>query len=1840
MKKFFGALIALSALLSLIFITDSCSRFGKSKAPSSEFATYIKAYTGGIISDKATIRIEFTSNIQDVSAGTEGKEGLFKFSPSIKGSTRWISPKIIEFIPEQGALKPGQTYTCKFSLDKIMKIENRRLHKFVFQFMVAMKEASLDIDNVIITAGNPNFAEVDGTIALNDSLPLETVKKMISYDFPSDSVEVGLMAGQDAQHFRVEVSNLQRASKDKKLKLWLDPGKTGFVTNGKLETVIPATGHFKVLNANLKGGSEPYIDVEFTEALEDVSDDSGLITLSGVEKFTSQTQDNRIRIYPEGPFESVSLTVSDAVRSYQGTPLGTEFKHTFNNQEAKPAVKIPLQGNILPNTKELILPFYAVNLKAVDISVIKIYEDNVLAFLQDNELNGSENLRRSGRLIYRRCVRLDSDPTKDLHKWQQFSVDLSGLFKQDMRAIYRIRITFKQDYSLYGKDGMQPSDDMVDLSTGDITDEDIAIWDTPESYYYDNDYNWNSYNWKEVDDPTKPSYYMDVDKYPSCNLMTSNLGVIVKSTGENKLWVSVNDILTTKPVFGSEIFVYNFQLRQIGYGKTDTKGFATIQTKGKPFAVVAKRNNVASYIKVIDGNENMLSRFDVGGREVTLGLKGFIYGERGVWRPGDTLHVTMILDDKENKIPDSHPVIMELYTPQGQFYNKIICSNATNGFYTYNVPTASDDPTGVWNAYFKVGGATFHKALRIESIKPNRLKVNLDLGTKTIDAGAKTPIRIASNWLTGPAASGLTAKVKMTLSTGGTYFKGFEGYTFVDPLSKFTGSSLNLVNAKLDNAGKTTAYVTMPAAENAPGMLSADLVCSVEEQGGDASFNTTTMPYSPFSSYVGVKIPQTKDGSYLETDKVHNFDIAVVDKEGHRLSGKKVEYKVFKMKWSWWWENKENDLANYTEGTAGKAVQSGILTTSAKGANVAFRVNYPQWGRYMIYVKDLESGHASGGTFYVDWPAYKGRSAKADPDALTMLSFTTDKKSYKIGDIATVYIPAASNGHALVSLENARTVISEDWVETKNGEDTKYKFKVTEQMAPNFYVHVILLQPHKKSNNDLPIRMYGVQPILVDNPASVLQPVITMKSTIRPQEDFSLRVSEKNGKAMTYTIAIVDEGLLDLTSFKTPDPWKEMYEREALGVKTWDLYNQVIGAFNGKFSPMVSIGGDQSIAINSKRDNRFNPVVKFLGPFKISGSTAVHRIKLPMYVGSVRVMVVAGQNGAYGSAEKTVPVRSPLMIIPTLPRVLGVGEKVTLPVNVFAMEGGVKSANVSVSITGPVKVVGKSSTIVPFSQPGDKLVTFDLVSTGEGIAKVSINAKGGKNNASESIFISVRNPNPITVSVKNAMVGKGKTAIFKYSPFLEDNSQYAHLELSSFPSIDFNANFTYLKYYDFSCTEQLAAKGLSLIFTKKFLSLDNSRAADNMIPQILKELYARQLPDGGFSYWPGMTSSDLWASSMAGQFMLEAAHNGFEVNKGVLGGWKNFQKKGVQNYRQSSSYFLYDLLQAYRLYTLAIASEPDNGAMNRLKENKNLSDQARWMLASAYSICGKKSVAKEIIKGIERNFKPYPSSNISFGSPLRDEAIATESLVLTDNIGEALSLARNLAKAFSGSEFTTQESAFASIALGRLSMKVNRGSLKAIITQKMITKQVDVPSAVFSYPANTKVGEIAVKNTSSAPIYASFVTSVQTRFDQPVRAKSSGLSLYVRYFGPNGQRINPLSIRQGTDFSASVTITNTRSAEDYTNLALTWKIPSGWEIYNERMLGVATDNDNSFTYNDIRDDRSIYYFYLPKHSSKTFTMKLRAAYLGEFILPSIKCEAMYEPKINACTSSGHTSVTK
>ena len=1836
------ALRLTGALLFIAFTLASCSRYGSTRGQSTEFATFIKAYTGGIVSDKTTIRVELTSDAPDITPGEDARDGLLTFTPSIKGTARWAGPRTLEFLPEAGALKSGQAYTGHLRLDKIHKVSSKRFKQFHFSFLVAIKEAVLNVDGVTITAASPELAGVEGTIALTEELPLETVQKMLQYQYPADGAEVNVTAGSDPLHYHFEILGLHRSNEERTLSLSLKPLDTGFTTGGKREVPIPAQGAFRMVSAERIDASDPYIDIHFSEPLADMDDFSGMITLNGAGRYYVQVENARAKVYyePDGE-QPVQLAISDGLKAWDGTPLRTSVTREFSAAEEKPAVEIPVEGSILPNPKELILPFKAVNLKAVDIRVIQVYEENVLMFLQDNELDGSNSIRRSGRLVYKRCLRLDTDPSRNLHKWQDFSVDLSGLFKQEPGAIYRIRISFKQDYSIYGektefKSGA-PSDELVDISSEDITEVDEAAWDQPYPYYYDDFYDWEKWEWKDRDNPAKPTYYMVDERFPAINLVTSRLGVIAKYAGGEDIWISVNDILTTDPVFNAELYVYSYQLKEIGYAKTGTDGMAKIHLSGKPFAVVAKRSGSTSYLKVTEGNEKSLSRFDVGGKVVEKGLKSFIYGERGVWRPGDTLHVTMILEDREGRIPDSHPATMEVYTPGGQFYAKQICNNAKGGFYAFELPTKPDDPTGIWHAYLKVGGASFHKALRIESIKPNRLKIALGLGEGPVEGGRKSPVEITSHWLTGPAAAGLRTTVDMTLRTAGTAFPGFEGYRFSNPLSKFAAEEYSIVDTRLDAAGHVRTEVNMPAADDAPGMLSADFVCSVEEPGGDVSFSAVTVPYSPFRAYVGIKVPVEGDSPWLETDKDYHIDIVAVDKDGKRLSGEHLSYAIFKLKWSWWWESRAEDLDSYVNSPSAERLATGSLLSGAKDCSIPLRVDYPEWGRYLVLVRDEDSGHLAGEILYMDWPAYRGRSSKSDPNALTMLSFATDKDTYTVGETAQVYIPATSKGQALVSLENAGGVISRAFVKTSGEEDAVYRFKVTEEMAPNFYIHITLLQPHGQAQNDLPIRLYGVKPILVNNPDSHLVPEIQMPDVIRPEETFSVKVREKNGKPMTYTLAIVDEGLLDLTAFKTPDPWKSLYEREALGVRTWDLYDNVIGAYSGRFSPMFSIGGDASPLNASKRDNRFRSVVQFAGPFTLGGGSATHKFKLPLYVGSVRVMVVAGRDGAYGNAEKTVPVRSPLLVLPTLPRVLGTGENVTMPVNVFALEKGVDKVTVEVKTEGPVRLAGDGKQGISFSEPGDQLVSFALEAEGSGEATVTVTARSGAHTAHDVIHIQVRNPHPAVLSVSRKAIGKDERHKFAFTP-AEDGESWARLELATFPGFDCAGVYAYFKEYGYDCTEQLAAKGISLLSIRSMLGGAEQQEAEQTLPQLLSTLYARQRPDGGFALWAGQTDANAWVSSMAGEFLLKASKSGFPVSKGVLASWSRFQKKKVQEYRNTDTATDADLEQAYRLYTLALASEPENGAMNRLKESERLSGPAAWMLASAYAVAGKKSAAREIIASATAK-REESQPGISFGSPLRDRAVALEALSLTDDLGEAMSVAEEVARAFSAGHYTTQEAAFASKAMAVLAGIAGNGALNAEVEQGGNTQQIRSAKSTSAVNLDAEDGQVSVHNLSDGIVYATLVTSGKAKAGQRTEASASGLTLSVKYLGENGKPLDPASLAQGTEFSMTVTVGNASAAREVRSLALTAAVPSGWEIYNDRLLG-GTAGDDPVTYRDIRDDRIIWYFDLDKGASKTFRAKLRAAYEGEYILPSVRCEAMYDAKTSANTASGTARVVR
>ena len=1785
------------SILLVLAATAACAPREGAEGPDKAFAKYVKAYTGGVVSDGTTLRIELASPVPMERQG----DGLFSFKPSLPGSSRWLSPTVVEFVPD-ASLKEGTVYEGTFRVGKVLDVKEKDCQAFRFKFRSTPKTAVLSIDGITIQ----NEARLQGSVTLSAPAALEDIQLTVDPDTPVTLTGEGTA-------WRFETAGIARGEKDTpaivKLKI------NGFRDAYQAKAVIPAAGAFKVIDTRITRTGNPFVEVRFSEPLAADAAREGLIELTDVVRQTVDIRDNCARIYYEGAGDGLALTVHRGVRSASGIALGNDFQTGFPAEDPFPAVTVPLDGTILPDGTSLVLPFRAVNLSAVDLKVIKVYENNVLLFLQENDLDGSNSLRRSGRLVYSRQIPLNMDGDRDLHQWNDFSVDLSNLFKREPGAIYRIKLSFRQEYSLYGG---KPAPKMIPVTDGSLSAEEESEWETQNSYWWDSDYNWNLYEWEDRNNPEKPTYYMDSDRFPTVNLLSSNLGLVAQYAGGKTMWAAVTDIKEAKPLPGVDLEVYDFQLQRIGTAKSDGKGLAEISVPRKPFVLLARKGKTTGYLRMKDGGEKSLSRFDVSGQAVAKGLKAFVYGERGVWRPGDTLHVTMILADKAQQLPEGHPAALELYTPQGQFYTRMTATGR-DGFYAFPIATSADDPTGLWNAYIKVGGSAFHKGLRIETIRPNRLKVDLELPGDILVGGSRTVGKLTSSWLTGVPANGLKAHATMTLGKGPSSFKGFDGYTFRNPAASFETSEHDLFKTVLSPDGTAEPAFNLPAAKDAPGLLSAFIVTSVEEGGGDESFTTQTVTYSPFPAYVGLKLP----GEELETGKDHTVRVAVVDAAGQRLSGRQLEYRVFKLQWSWWWEDRPDEIQSYVNGQEAKPVASGTLVSGSQDATFTLRAEADDWGRYLVVVRDIAGGHLAGRTVVIDEAGYAGRAGRENPDAVSMLTFSTDKDGYLAGEKATVYIPSTPGGHALVSLENAAGVISRQWVSTDGLKDAACTFTVTPEMAPNFYVHITLVQPYAVTAGNRPLRLYGVKRVKVENPASHLEPVVKAPDTVEPEKVFQVQVSEKSGKPMTYTLAVVDEGLLDLTAFKTPAPWEAMYRTEALGVKTWDLYDQVIGYRGGTLSPMLSIGGDEENIRAARKDNRFNPVVQFLGPFTLKKGTATHEVKLPMYIGSLRLMVVAGHDGAYGNADRTVTVKSPLMVLSSLPAQVCAGEQVVLPVNVFALTDDIRNAQVTVKATGALQVDGPASASAAFDKAGDQVVRFTLKAVGEGPAQVTVQANGASHKAYESIDIQVVNPNPETVTVRQEKMAGGKTVTF-------NAGEGSTLELAGFPAVDAAGLYKTMKNYPYNCTEQLSARGLTLLHLLPQLSETDAAEAKELLPGIIHQIYARQRSDGGFSYWSGGTVSDSWVSSMAGQFLSEADAAGIEVQKDVLGRWKRFQTNLSQAYRKAGNAAFSDLDECYRLYTLAVAGDPANGAMNRLKEAGNLDGRAAWMLAAAYAAAGKTKAAGELIDRIEKVSDDNRAGDFTYGSSLRDKSVTLQSLALTDRLGEAIPTAQEVAGEINQGWYSTQEAAFAAMAMDRLASKMGSQAIRATVGGNAVT----TAQSVYVQPVS---GNVEVKNTSNDLLYATLTTVSRAPAGTPVPAAANGLQIAVTYQNMDGSALKPASIPQGTEFTAVVKVSNP-TARDYSSLALSERIPSGWEILNDRLRGGAANGESD--YRDIRDDRCNWFFDLPHGKSRTFTLKLRAAYEGTYTLPAITCSAMYDPHVAANTASASTAVVR
>lgn len=1843
-RKYFSAI---TLVLACLFIFNSCKRSGN-KEIDPEFAKYIAAFTYGKVSSTSAIQIELTQDMPNVELNKEIDTELFEFSPSIKGKAFWTGTRSIKFVPEPGELKAGQEYDVWFKLDKVLKVDSD-FKEFYFYFKVPEQNFKVSLlPYSPIKDNDPTWNAVQGTLTLADEAPLDNIKQMfsISGDGAKDS-KIRISPTETKGRYNITIDSLRRGDKLKEFKLKIDGSPISSKNSDEIPFSIAGISKstFEVIDVRTAYEPQECIRVTFSDPLSLNQNIQGLVNPDGIENFSYDIQKNVLRLYLDNAKDrsSVDLRVFKELKSSDNKSLDRTYSFSISFEKNKPDIKVANSGNILPNSENLIIPFQAVNLWAVDVKVIKIFENNILGYLQANDFGESSELKRFGRLILKKRIRLDEDPTLRLEEWNNFSLDLSKLIVQDPGAVYRVEFSMKKDYSLYPCDGVVPQvpqDAQLERFDNQMTEEDEKQWDTP-GYYY-NDYDYSDYVWSERNDPCKSTYY--VDKSQNCVVLASNIGMIAKLGSDKKLLVTLSDILTTQPLSSATVDVYNYQMQRIGTARTDGDGFAVVEYKGGvPFVVIATDGKEKGYLKVASNLSLSLSNFDVGGKEIQKGLKGYIYGERGVWRPGDSIFVSFILEDKDKTLPQDHPVSLELFTPRGQLYQRYTSTSGQNGFYAFRMATDPAAITGNWQAKVKVGGATFSKTLKIETVKPNRLKIRLDAGTM-IDASRGTfSGELSSAWLHGAPATNLAAKVEMTLSTASNPFEGYAKYSFNNPASRFFSDTYTIFDGRLDASGNAPVRASLPQAASAPGMLKANFVSRVFESGGDASIYTQVVPYSPYSAYVGVKSPNENDYEWLETDKANMLDIVTLTPAGKLINRSNINVKIYKIQWSWWWNENEDNLSSYVNNTSTEVVLDENISTTGGKARVKFQVDYPQWGRYLVMAKDEQSGHIAGKVIYVDWPSWRGRSEKQDPNGLTMLSFSTDKQSYKVGEKVTVQLPKSSKGRALISIENGSKVLSRRWVETSAKEDTKYSFSVTEEMTPNFYIYATLLQPHAQEDNSLPIRMYGVRNISVDNSDTKLAPVINMPNELRPEKEFTVSVSEKNKKEMTYTLAIVDDGLLDLTSFRTPNAWSDFYARQALGVRTWDMFDLVVGAHTGKLGPLLSIGGDEALKPSQNTMSRFKPVVKYLGPFTVKGGkTDNHKITLPSYFGSVRVMVVAGNSkGAYGSAEKSVQVKNPLMILSTLPRVAGPGEEILLPVNVFAMDKKVKSATVTVQSSSLFQFTEGTSQSVSFSNVGDKMVYFKMkVGKQTGLAKVVIKATGAGETATETINIEVRNPNPQVLLSSEALVPAKDTANLQLSIESPQPGDWVKLEISRMPGVNLNKNLAYLLEYPHGCSEQVTSKAFPLLYVGAFRQFTQKEKdkIDFNIKEAIKIVSSRQLGDGGIAYWPGDRYPTEWVTSYAGHFLIEAKRAGRDVPNSVIDKWKTFQKKAAQSwdkrdiYNSYYNYSMSDLQQAYRLYTLALAEAPELGAMNRLKEMKDLSPQARWRLAAAYALAGKKDAANQLVTNVSDQVDKYSFNNNTYGSSGRDMAMIMETYLLLGKTANALKLSRKVSDALSQDYISTQTASYGLIAMSKLAEKMGKGTIAYEWQLNGVHQKGGGSGKVFDEIAIAPKEHISItfKNTGQGELFVRLLGRTQPIEDK-TPPQSNGVNLYVKYVDENNHEVDVTSLRQGTEFYASVIVQNI-SGQPLTDMTLSQVFASGWEIFNNRLFNEAANNGQSYNYQDIRDDRVLTYFNIGSGYSTSFRVKLQAAYCGRFYLPAITCEAMYSPDEQSRTS--------
>ncbi|HEB9308852.1 TPA: hypothetical protein RZK30_001614 [Campylobacter coli] len=1572
--------------------------------------------------------------------------------------------------------------------------------------------------------------------------------------------------------FSLDTDDIKLLDKPQELVLTYDEKIIGFKEAKVLQFQIPSKpkdNDFRLISAEEK---DQIATLKFSKELAENQAFQDFIQISPELNFRAWSVGKELKISANfEPGEKYQVKIAKGLKSNQGLINKGEEANITLQKDLDPSLVFANDGVFLPSGAEYQVYIKSRNVKKIHLKVSQIFSNNISEYLRYKNLVGKkddstqEAFYSSDGFNYvaKKVIDKKIELKNQKNTWISSALDLSDL---------------------KGKNGIFSVSLSVDANDLDYKGENV---------------------------------YRIINKASvSKNLIFSNIALSAQNLNK-QLVVHARDFSKNEALENVKIELVSKQNQILQSQNTDSNGDAKfqIQEGDEILYILASKENQISVLRF--SNPLSTDGYDVEGDQNHEMIKAFIYTDRGVYRAGDSVHLSVVA--RENTNPLKHPINFTLINPKNQkiIENQILKSQ--NDIYYTQINLDKNAINGLYRANFNIAGVEFSKDILVQSVVPNRIKVELNADeNRSLDDGSLN-YELSSKYLFGALASNLKYQSVVYFSPKNYHNSKYKDYIFTNPSSLIISASAD-DKGNLDEKGRVQSSVEIPEnILNSQGYnFNARIVSEVFEKGGRSVKAVKDVNLNRYDYFVGMK---ALANSYVSEGETIDFYAIVSDLKEKLVSGKTLEYRIYQNDYYWWWDYDSYDefLRSIKQDTNTKLIEKGELTSSSEPMKFSFNTsNY--YGQMFIELIDKESEVSTGQSFYVSsWgePSYA--------DVVSSLKIKSDKNKYKIGQSAKIEFESVAGAKALITLSSNSKIIDRFVMDTQD-KSTSIELAMKKEYAPNIYVSVSLFQDYNKIDNDRALRLFGVIPLYVEDENTKLDLELKTPDKILPNSDFEIEIQNKDKRAFNYTVAIVDEGLLDLTDFKTPDIWKGFYAKTGFTLKTYDTYSQIIPKFTGGDSVL---GG---LRVDKNRDDsaqRFKPVALFNTPAR-SDETGFAKLKfkMPSYMGSVRVMVVAHENDAYGSVSKDIQVSAPLVMLETLPRTLKIGDNFTLLTQIFKTENRIKNATLSVRSKNSLIKISPDTQTIDFKSATNLEVMMDANVSDNRIGKelLEFELKSEDYTYKNEIEIDIKPINAYTYENNTSLIKAGESKEFIIKDYILGTTN-ATLKLSPTPILDMDKRIKYLLNYPYGCIEQTTSAVLPQLFLDKFSTEFDKQKAINNINAAIERYSNFQTADGGFAYWQGGDESNAWGSNYAGMFLILAKQNGYFVPDSMYERWLKYE----QNFVQKSVYRDYMMdIKANSLYLLAMAKKPNISEMNLLYDNLNtLSTEAKWQLAAAYKLAGVEDTAKQIASKISIE----PDSKYSFytyGSLVRDEAIianAYKQIYGTNNEELLQKISDTL---LSKDYLSTQSTGYAlyALAMGANLENMNENFMDA-------TLKIDDQA----YTINQNQMQIFSFNDEKAIVSANkdiFVSfGVEGVKASENSAFSNKISLDRAFYDEKGNKISPSEIGSGQTFYMRISVSLNEGANYVSNIALTQILPSGWEVSNT----LLDDNTPSFIKNsnydfiDVRDDKIMWFFGLNKNRTHHFYIKLNAITPGSYTLSGAYVEAMYDDTYRALSES-------